>query len=375
MQAKFAPLSTQTTITFAGYCIPLCRRTPISLLESCQRTEVNLLYTVLTWQVNAHKDANPAGFATASPQHAQPTLIPDQQPPRLPTTDNRAGPSTARNPVARRQTPAPGTTDQRGPTLNDILASAPNAAGRSGPENPADPQGPYDSDDEHDMANKRTRDPHPLESWVEGFHTGADAALEQTLSAFPGNRPGSNRLNVTTLRSPKILGKIINRNLDLMQRVASFPFWKKSTNGRPTQAHMEAHNLARMMQLEILAHKTPLEALRHRPSLEVGLRRLYAIMYVEKQIATGEIPGRGTAWQNINFLLEATPADVSTCDDIEEEMTHRLTQSKRRIAATKVITESDNRRPKRGPNNKGKPNTQEGNKRRNFNADADEPKA
>ena len=142
------------------------------------------------------------------------------------------------------------------------------------------------------MANKRTRDPNPLESWVEGFHTGADAALEQTLSAFPENRPGSNRLNVTTFRGPKILGKIINRNLDLMQHVASFPFWKKSTNGRPTQAHMEAHNLARMMQLEMLAHNTPLEALRHRPSLEVGLRRLYAIMYVEEQIATGEMPER-----------------------------------------------------------------------------------
>ena len=77
-----------------------------------------LIYTVLTWQVNAHKDANPASIATASPPHAQPTPIPDQQPPRLSTTDNRAGPNTARNPVARRQTPAPGTTDQRGPTLN-----------------------------------------------------------------------------------------------------------------------------------------------------------------------------------------------------------------------------------------------------------------
>ena len=57
----------------------------------------DLIYTVLTWQVNAHKDANPAGIATASPSHAQPTPIPDQQPPQLPKTDNRAGPSTARN--------------------------------------------------------------------------------------------------------------------------------------------------------------------------------------------------------------------------------------------------------------------------------------
>ena len=138
---------------------------------------------------------------------------------------------------------------------------------------------------------------------------------------------------------------------------------------------MEAHNLARMMQLEILAHNTPLEALRQGPSLEVGLRWMYAITYVEKQIATGEMPDRGTAWQNIRFLLESTTTDASTCDDIEEEMTRRLTQSERHIAATKVITESDNRRPKRGTNNKSPPNNQEGNKRRNSNADPDEPKA
>ena len=85
----------------------------------------DLTYTALTWQVNAHKDANPSGIATASPPHAQPTQILDQQPPRLPTSDIQPGPSTAANPVARRQTPAPETTEHRVLTLNDILASAP----------------------------------------------------------------------------------------------------------------------------------------------------------------------------------------------------------------------------------------------------------
>lgn len=137
---------------------------------------------------------------------------------------------------------------------------------------------------------------------------------------------------------------------------------------------MEAHNLTHMMQLEIIAHSSPLEALRHRPSPEFGLRRLYAIMYVEKQTATGEMHDRGTAWQNVEFLQESTPSEMSTCGDVEEEMTRRLTQSKRRVAAAKAIKESDNRRSKRGHNNKGWSNNQDGNKRRHHDAEGDDRK-
>ena len=228
-----------------------------------------------------------------------------------------------------------------------------------------------ESDEEPETRRKRTRDNAAIESWIEGFHTGADAALELTLSSYPENRPGANRLNVNIFRGPQILGKVINRNMGLQQHVASFPFWKKSVNGRPSQAHMEAHNIARMMQLEILAHSSPLEALRHRPSLEVGLRRLYGIMYVERQVAMGEMSDRGAAWQNMEFLLESTPTDASMCDDIEEEMTRRLTQSKRRIAATKAISESNPRRSRRGASGKGQESSQQGSRRRTQDAEGD----
>ena len=329
---------------------------------------LNLIHTIITWQVNAHTAANPSGTAAATPQHGPPTQLADQLPPTL---VNQPASNTQANPDAPPQTAAPVPAVHHGPSLNDILAVAPTATGPHRTTNPANRHDMDDSDDELDATKKRNSDDNHMESWIQGFHTGADAALEHTLSENPENRPGANRLNVTTFRGPKILGKIITQSLGLQQHVATFPFWKKSTNGRPTQSHMEAQNLARMMQLEFLAHKTPLEALRHRPSLEVGLRRLYAIMYVEKQIATGEMPDRGTAWHNIQFLLESTPSDASTCDDIEEEMTRRLTQSKRRIAATKAITESDTRRPRRSPNNKGQSSNQDANKRRNQPADSD----
>ena len=332
----------------------------------------NIIYTVLTWQVNAHKNVNPPGHAPGNRQPTQEVPTQHQQPARLGTTsshgvDNNDAPA---NPPRQ----APNPTEQPSTTLQDILRLASPAAPQRGAAQARDPHGIDESDEEAELRRKRVRDGNTMENWIEGFHTGADATLEQTLSSYPENRPGANRLNLNNFRGPQILGKVINRNMGLQQHVATFPFWKKSVNGRPTQSHMETHNIARMLQLEILAHSSPLEALRHRPSLEVGLRRLYAIMYVEKQIATGEMPDRGSAWQNIEFLLESTPSDISTCDDIEEEMTRRLTQSKRRIAATKIISEADPRRVKRGTNTKGQHASQEGSKRRNHDDDNDNRK-
>ena len=61
---------------------------------------------------------------------------------------------------------------------------------------------------------------------------------------------------MTAFRGPKILGNVISRNMGLQQHVETFPFWRKWASGRPTQPQMEAHNIARMMQLEILAHSS-----------------------------------------------------------------------------------------------------------------------
>ena len=278
----------------------------------------SIVYTVLSWQVNAYKGANPPRPTTGNQQPAQSVPTLHHQTARILTSVSHGviNNDTAVN--APRQAPIP---DEKPPTTpQDILALAsPATPPRRAPKTRV-PQAIDESNEEHKVRRKRVRDSNTMEHWIQGFHAGTEEALEQTLLSYPENRPGANRLNVNTFRGPQILGMVINRNMGLQQYVASLPFWKKSVNGRPTQSHMEAHNIARMLHLEILAHSSPLEALRHRPSLEIGLRRLYAMMYVEKQIATGEMRDRGAAWQNIEFLLESTPLDIYTCKDIEEEL-------------------------------------------------------
>lgn len=117
-------------------------------------------------------------------------------------------------------------------------------------------------------------------------------------------------------------------------------------------------------------NRSPLVALRHRPSLELGLRRLYAIMHAEKQVTRGDVLDKATAWQNVEFLLESTPDEVTFCYDIEEEMTRSLTQSRRRITASKGIMDSEYRKGKKKSNSyKAKQKNKKGDSRLNKQSD------
>ena len=197
--------------------------------------------------MNAHKIANPFNIGAINKHSLQARPVPDQQPPTMRAVTKNVVTNLANNAEAQRN--STGDNEQRTSLLNDILALPPITSGHRATTQPRMVHDADDSEEEGELCRKRNRENSPLETWIEGFHTGADAAPEQTLSSYPENRPGANRLNFNSFRDPQILGKVIKRNMGLQQHVASFPYWKKSTNGRLTQSHMEAHNIARMLQL------------------------------------------------------------------------------------------------------------------------------
>ena len=82
--------------------------------------------------------------------------------------------------TARTARQAVTSTDQPSTAFQDMLGRAvPQRRGNQA----GDLQDIEESDDEPDTRKKRTRDNAAIESWIEGFHTGADAALKQTLSS------------------------------------------------------------------------------------------------------------------------------------------------------------------------------------------------
>ena len=118
---------------------------------------------------------------------------------------------------------------------------------------------------------------------------------------------------------------------------------------------MEAVTLGRIIHLKMLAHESPKQALKHRSSLEVALRRLYAILYVEETYSNEEHSTKKDAWQEIEHILEATPQGSIMSDQIEDSLTKRMTLKRKRLATIKAI--KDSHVPKKSPRT---PNTSTG---------------
>ena len=133
----------------------------------------SIVHTVLTWQVNAHKLANPS--AIASPDHLphQPTLTQDQQPPQLVRDANQAVEKITTPGGPNLQTAT--AMDQPTTSLQDFLVQTPRTLGQRGPTRHL--QDLDDSDEEPDARTKRARDSGPMETWIEVFHTGTPTQL------------------------------------------------------------------------------------------------------------------------------------------------------------------------------------------------------
>lgn len=113
------------------------------------------------------------------------------------------------------------------------------------------------------------------------------------------------RLAVDQMIGPAILRVLTNGYPDIPSFLhVKFRKLRLSSIRFHIGAEVEAETLGRMIHLDLLAYKTEKDAFEHCPSLEVGLRRLYAIFYVEDNIRNGRYRNRRDAWRAANELLE-----------------------------------------------------------------------
>ena len=324
-----------------------------------------MIIKVLSWQINAHKSARalqdhstgmPATAAAASriPTRATPT-----RPVDIPTAAEQATPApratsatlpahvmpppmAVTHPVAQPVAPAN--------ALEEIIA-------RLNPNPHPDPHTRKDTesnDEDWQRAEKR----HKTHVVPQGFTFGATANIEQTLRHYPGKETSSPSLACKELLGPFITVQFIQGGNNIPTFMQDFKHWRKTANGMPSQAEMEAHTLARIVHTEILMHESPREALEKRPSLEIALRRLFALLYVEEAVNTGKVKDRTSAWQFVHLLHESIPMGTVMCDHIDDAMTQRMSLEKKRIAAIKALeearaTKSPNHQNPRSYNHRG----------------------
>ena len=121
---------------------------------------------------------------------------------------------------------------------------------------------------------------------------------------YPGRASCLPRLNVPELMGPTILTQLLQLG-ENVEAVVRSRRWDRTS----TASEMEAVTLARMIHLKLLSYKTLQEALERDTSLEVVLRRLYAILKVEEEVTKYHVDRR-TAWDSMDAILETQPAST-----------------------------------------------------------------
>ncbi|KAI0561368.1 hypothetical protein FGB62_86g016 [Gracilaria domingensis] len=185
-----------------------------------------------------------------------------------------------------------------------------------------------------------------------GFTFGSHNREHATLKSYPGLSPASRTLAVNQLLGGHILSSMISAGDDAPQHVAkSFQKWHRNGKSPAIHAEAEATTLVRIIHLTIVMHESPLEALQNQPGLEVALRRLYAILYVEKSVFNGD-EDRADAWSSVEHMLEVSTSARVPCDDISSETSRRvILQSKRQAALRSMSTRKSQRKPTKRSNN------------------------
>ena len=226
--------------------------------------------------------------------------------------------------------------------LADILRrSNARSQARQAPHQREQEIGESSDEDEEDLHHTDKKQKCPIRP--SNFSYGTSASQSDLLQHYPGKEHSSTNLAVDELLGPAILTSLIKSGTDIMTLSAnSFKHWKKTYNGQPSNAEMEAVTLGRIIHLEMLTHTTPKEALENRPSLEVALRRLYAILFAEEAIIQGDHIHKKDAWNDIKDLMEPTQQGTISSEQVSQSVTKRLTIKRKRLLNLKAIKDNKN---------------------------------
>ena len=136
-----------------------------------------------------------------------------------------------------------------------------------------------------------------------------------------------------------------------------FKHCRKTNNGLPERSQMEAHTLEHVIHLEMLKHQSPRQALENRPSNEISLWRLFAILYVEEAVNTGKFKERTSAWHYVHLLHDCAPRHShirphrrrDDLQDLPREGEHRGHQGNRRSQSEQTFKHTERTQQESAP--------------------------
>lgn len=139
---------------------------------------------------------------------------------------------------------------------------------------------------------------------------------------YPGIYTETPSLHVHAGVGPTILANLLASGVGVEMRVRYlFQQWSLRTKSFSFHAHAECINLAHGIHLQILEAKSAQVALRASLRMEMDLRRLHALLEVEKAVCSDGIT-RAQTWSSKHHLLENLP-DGSIVDNAIFRMMQR----------------------------------------------------
>lgn len=186
---------------------------------------------------------------------------------------------------------------------------------------------------------------------------GAHAAVTPSeLQQYPGRASSLSTLRVNEIVGPAILKSLTQEGINVELAVRNRR-WDKDPFNCPYPAEVEALTLARCVHLNLLSYESMWEALKSCPWMEVALRRLYSLLFVDSSVREGDGQvTRRAAWSMANRILEVHPSGGLRVPFLDSLVSRHAASSAKAMNALKSLGNRNQRDggQRRNPRNQEK---------------------
>ena len=173
-----------------------------------------------------------------------------------------------------------------------------------------------------------------------GFRTGASPAEQvppYLMGEYVGRKTTQLVLRIFDFKGAEILTGLLQEETSIEQAVKN-RHWKRPPSGEPYQSEQEARTLAKIIHLTLMVFETVEDALSMASWLEVCLRRLCAICYIEDH---SQSASRATLWKLANKMLETQAASSLQVPSMEKMMAQHATLISKAQSAISSLTKRE----------------------------------
>ena len=173
---------------------------------------------------------------------------------------------------------------------------------------------------------------------------------------YVGRLNSSLVLRVNERIADQILTGLLQEGHSSLEQLVRQRQWSRTATGEPFLSEAEALTLARILHLNLMMYSTVQQVLDSCPWMETALRRLYAILHVERFAAHTQRPA---LWRVASAMCEVYPEMGAKIPALDKMLSQEATLQSKRDNAYKALEKGKGSRKRKKPDKKSKGKTKE----------------